>query len=60
MFIWACFYLSQNSAFKQLRHGENVVDPEQTVADQLWRQFAEAKVLLTPRSYYHPWEGPDP
>ncbi|GLA86098.1 hypothetical protein AtubIFM56815_010348 [Aspergillus tubingensis] len=59
MFIWACFYLSQNSAFRQLRHDENVVDPEQTVADQLWRQFAEAKVLLTPGSYYHPWEGPD-
>ena len=44
MFIWACFYLSQNSAFKQLRHDENVIDPEQAVADQLWRQFAEAKV----------------
>ncbi|GKZ85804.1 hypothetical protein AnigIFM56816_011775 [Aspergillus niger] len=59
MFIWACFNLAQNPAFEQLRHDEKVVDPEQVMADRLWRQFAEAKVLLTPGSYYHPWQGPD-
>ncbi|OJJ76707.1 hypothetical protein ASPBRDRAFT_118009 [Aspergillus brasiliensis CBS 101740] len=59
MFIWACFYLAQNPAFEEQRHEPDVVDPEQAVADQLWQQFAEAKVLLAPGSYYHPWQGPD-
>lgn len=64
MFIWACFNLAQNPAFEQLRHDENVVDPEQVMADQLWRQFAEAKVssshvvsLNMQRTHLYPLTG---
>ncbi|PYH91571.1 aromatic aminotransferase Aro8 [Aspergillus ellipticus CBS 707.79] len=59
MFIWAKFHLSQNPAFKKMQFDGTVDDPEQAFAGSLWARFAEELVLLTPGSYYHPWQGQD-
>ncbi|KAH8895551.1 aromatic aminotransferase Aro8 [Thozetella sp. PMI_491] len=59
MFIWTRFYLQSNPAFKTLLEAGTYDDPEQTFTDQLWALLAEEKVLLTPGSYYHPWQGRD-
>ncbi|KAI1850001.1 hypothetical protein JX266_004380 [Neoarthrinium moseri] len=59
MFIWTKFYFSQNPQYQALKRGGAESDPEQAFASKLWAQFAEELVLLTPGSYYHPWQGPD-
>lgn len=48
MFIWSKFYLTSNPAFSRLRTQGNSLDPEQTLAQQLWEQFAEE--LVSPLS----------
>lgn len=35
------------------------VDPEKAFQDELWLAMADARVLLTPGSYYTPWQGKD-
>lgn len=47
MFIWSKFYLMSNPAFNRLRTQGNSLDPEQTLAQQLWEQFAQE--LVSPR-----------
>lgn len=47
MFIWSKFYLSQNPDFEQLRKSQEVVDPEQVFAENLWMALAESLVRLT-------------
>ncbi|KAL3474298.1 pyridoxal phosphate-dependent transferase [Aspergillus californicus] len=59
MFIWAKFYLAANPGFQVVKEDETVDDPEQIFAEKLWAEFAEELVLLTPGSYYHPWQGKD-
>lgn len=44
MFIWSKFYLSSNPFFNRLRTQGNSLDPEATLAQQLWEQFAEELV----------------
>ena len=57
MFIWARFYFSSFPGFKKLQEDAGCVDPEQKFEDELWAQLAKALVLLTPGSYYEPWQG---
>lgn len=59
MFVWSKFYFSDVPRFRELESQEDVQDPEQTFAHELWMELAEALVLLTPGSYYHPWQGPE-
>lgn len=56
MFFWCRFYLTAHPEFQALKD-EKVDDPEETLMTRLWMQLTEAKVLLTPGSYYHPYEG---
>ncbi|KAH8650026.1 pyridoxal phosphate-dependent transferase [Xylariales sp. PMI_506] len=57
MFLWGRFYLSQNPRFKEIQGDASQKDPEQVFADELWAKLAEELVLLTPGSYYYPWQG---
>jgi aromatic amino acid aminotransferase I len=57
MFVWAKFYLSGVERFVELEGQADVQDPEQAFAHELWTEMVEASVLLTPGSYYHPWQG---
>jgi aromatic amino acid aminotransferase I len=41
----------------ELEGQADVQDPEQAFAHELWMEMVEASVLLTPGSYYHPWQG---
>jgi hypothetical protein len=50
MFLWSKFYLSQNPDFEQLRQSQEVVDPEQVFAENLWMELAESLVRLTRRN----------
>jgi aromatic amino acid aminotransferase I len=59
MFIWARFYFSSYPGFKKLQASKECADPEQKFEDELWAQLATALVLLTPGSYYEPWQGKD-
>lgn len=44
MFVWAKFYLAGNPKFKDMRRRGNSLDPEQTFATQLWREFSDELV----------------
>lgn len=58
MFLWISFSLSLAPRFRQLV-AEGAQDPEKTFMDEFWEALAENLVLLTPGSYYLPWEGVD-
>jgi aromatic amino acid aminotransferase I len=57
MFVWSKFYLGGVERFAELEGQSDVQDPEQAFAHELWMEMIEEKVLLTPGSYYHPWQG---
>lgn len=57
MFVWAKFYVGGVQRFVELEGQTDVQDPEQTFANELWMEMVEESVLLTPGSYYHPWQG---
>jgi aromatic amino acid aminotransferase I / 2-aminoadipate transaminase len=57
MFIWARFYYSGSSRFRVLQADETCVDPEAVFETEIWAEMAKALVLLTPGSYYEPWQG---
>ena len=59
MFVWSKFYFAGVARFSELEGQEGIEDPEQVFADELWMEMAEERVLLTPGSYYHPWQGPE-
>jgi len=75
MFVWARFYFRSFPGFERLRANERCVDPEAAFETELWALLAKAlvgskryeeirradvvKVLLTPGSYYEPWQGRD-
>ena len=59
MFVWSKFYFYGVQRFLQLEGQKDVPDPEQAFAQELWMEMAKELVLLTPGSYYHPWEGPE-
>ena len=59
MFVWARFYFSSFPRFCGLRDSKSCADPERQFQDELWLAMAEALVLLTPGSYYTPWQGED-
>lgn len=46
MFVWAKFYLTSNPNFTKTLNQGNALDPEQTFANQLWREFSEDLVSL--------------
>ncbi|KAH7015589.1 pyridoxal phosphate-dependent transferase [Ilyonectria destructans] len=58
MFVWTKFYFQDVKRFSEIE-SKSVEDPEQTFADELWKAWATELVLLTPGSYYHPWQGAD-
>lgn len=57
MFVWSKFYLGGVQRFVELEGQADVQDPEQAFAHELWMEMVEESVLLTPGSYYHPWQG---
>lgn len=59
MFLWAKFYLHNSPQFESLRLRKDIEDPEQTFSDFVWNELAKALVLVTPGSYYTPWQGKD-
>ncbi|KAH7311396.1 pyridoxal phosphate-dependent transferase [Stachybotrys elegans] len=56
MFVWSKFYFDKVPRFIELQRTDHQ-DPEQAFADELWKAWASELVLLTPGSYYHPWQG---
>lgn len=58
MFVWSKFEFKGVSRFAQVQ-AESPEDPEQAFATELWGAWATELVLLTPGSYYHPWQGAD-
>ncbi|KAL4877381.1 pyridoxal phosphate-dependent transferase [Aspergillus karnatakaensis] len=58
MFVWAKFYFHDVRRFSEIQ-GASTEDPEQAFATELWTAWATELVLLTPGSYYHPWQGAD-
>ncbi|KAL4942979.1 hypothetical protein BDV06DRAFT_211412 [Aspergillus oleicola] len=59
MFIWSKFYFTSVPRFLNLQSDSRIDDPEQSFATELWKAWADELVLLTPGSYYHPWQGKD-
>ncbi|KAL4911473.1 hypothetical protein BDW74DRAFT_172932 [Aspergillus multicolor] len=59
MFVWSKWYFKDVSRFAEISSDSGNVDPEQTFATELWEALATELVLLTPGSYYHPWQGRD-
>ncbi|OJK04015.1 hypothetical protein ASPACDRAFT_1852931 [Aspergillus aculeatus ATCC 16872] len=57
MFIWAQFHLHANPTFQKLHREKSLEDPEECFAEHFWEMLIEERVLLTPGSYYHPWQG---
>ncbi|KPM38474.1 hypothetical protein AK830_g8105 [Neonectria ditissima] len=58
MFVWSKFYFGGVDRYTEIE-SESLDDPEQTFANELWKAWATELVLLTPGSYYHPWQGAD-
>ncbi|GAA5975794.1 hypothetical protein JCM11641_005876 [Rhodosporidiobolus odoratus] len=58
MFLWCRFYLAGARRFRELED-EGAEDPEKQFMDELWAALAENLVLLTPGSYYVPYQGKD-
>ncbi|KAH7145684.1 pyridoxal phosphate-dependent transferase [Dactylonectria estremocensis] len=58
MFVWSKFYFQDVKRFSEIEK-ESVQDPEQAFSEELWKAWATELVLLTPGSYYHPWQGAD-
>ncbi|KAL4738451.1 pyridoxal phosphate-dependent transferase [Aspergillus similis] len=58
MFVWSKWYFAGVQRFAELSASDKV-DPEQSFATELWNAWASELVLLTPGSYYHPWQGED-
>ncbi|KAG5654862.1 hypothetical protein KAF25_010986 [Fusarium avenaceum] len=58
MFVWSKFYFKGIRRFTELQ-AQQIEDPEQAFAAELWEAMAAKLVLLTPGSYYHAWQGPD-
>lgn len=58
MFVWSKFYFDNVPRFIELE-GQAPEDPEQAFAQELWEAMISERVLLTPGSYYHAWQGPD-
>ncbi|KEZ46544.1 hypothetical protein SAPIO_CDS0338 [Scedosporium apiospermum] len=58
MFVWSKFYFDDVPRFIELE-GQALEDPEQAFAQELWEAMISERVLLTPGSYYHAWQGPD-
>ncbi|KAL4972739.1 pyridoxal phosphate-dependent transferase [Aspergillus desertorum] len=58
MFVWSKWYFAGVERFAELSASDEV-DPEQSFATELWAAWASELVLVTPGSYYHPWQGTD-
>ncbi|BGO91718.1 hypothetical protein NBRC10512_006813 [Rhodotorula toruloides] len=56
MFLWIKFYLKGAPRYGELV-AQGVEDPEKSFMDEFWTALADNLVLLTPGSYYTPWEG---
>ncbi|KAK6390365.1 hypothetical protein LTR65_005740 [Meristemomyces frigidus] len=59
MFVWSTFLFEDVRRFQQIKQSASQEDPEQAFAQELWMAMADDLVLLTPGSYYHPWQGAD-
>ncbi|GAA5865835.1 hypothetical protein JCM1840_006268 [Sporobolomyces johnsonii] len=59
MFLWCRFYLAGAPRFTELEAQKDVEDPEETFMKELWEALADNLILLTPGSYYTPWQGAD-
>lgn len=57
MVIWSRFYLYNSPQFLKIASQSSVEDPEAEFSNYIWGKLAKALVLLTPGSYYIPWQG---
>lgn len=57
MFLWARLYFYNSPRFQRLQDAGESLDPEREFQDELWLALATNSVLVTPGSYYTPWEG---
>ena len=57
MFLWARLYLYCSRRFQRLQASGESLDPEKDFQGELWLALASQSVLVTPGSYYTPWEG---
>lgn len=57
MFLWCKLYLEENQDFLAVKTEAGDEDPEAVFERKLWKELADEKVLLTPGSYYTPWQG---
>ncbi|RDW63255.1 hypothetical protein BP6252_10800 [Coleophoma cylindrospora] len=57
MFIWARLNFASSPRFAEIQSDSSCKDPEQAFSDEIWIKLAKALVLVTPGSYYTPWEG---
>ncbi|KAL1742872.1 pyridoxal phosphate-dependent transferase [Schizophyllum fasciatum] len=58
MFLWLQVDLRANPAFARLV-AAGARAPEDAWAGSFWRRLVDARVLLTPGTYYKPWQGAD-
>ncbi|GAA6028362.1 hypothetical protein JCM8097_006994 [Rhodosporidiobolus ruineniae] len=57
MFLWSRHYLADAPRFQELEKDTSVTDPEKVFMTELWEALAKNKVLLTPGTYYVPYQG---
>ncbi|KAL1663092.1 pyridoxal phosphate-dependent transferase [Schizophyllum commune] len=61
MFVWLTVPLDGNAHFQRilaLSNGKSdAQSPEAKWTTEVWEKLAEARVLLTPGTYYTPWQG---
>lgn len=57
MFVWQKYHLAQNDGYlsKKAQQDQRAAVAEWSV--EFWKKLIENKVLLTPGSYYEPWQG---
>ena len=59
MFVWARFYFRSSAKYEEFASIHKTTDPEHEFQQAIWQAMVDEKVLLTPGSYYTPWQGHD-
>jgi len=58
MFVWQKYHLGRNEGYLSKKSGN--MGEREAIAEwsvEFWKKLIENKVLLTPGSYYEPWQG---
>lgn len=59
MFIWTSIHLSTNPDYQALRQKMDGPSAIAEWSNRFWHDLIKNKLLLTPGSYYEPWQGPN-